>query len=582
MSRYLNTVSQAGDLNGIAIAGATLSFFEAGPTSTFLATFQDEDLTIENTNPVVADGQGRFPDIWLQLSVKYYVVLRDADGVILDDHDNVVSSAITGALTLENIAALTALPKSDLIDGEVFEVDGYYVQGDGGGGTLYWDAASVVAADNGVTFETDEGGTGRWIRILNGISPTYKMFGATGDGVTDDTAALQAAFNSTFNLVGSAGEYSFNSTLTFVGNRRRLDCDTNCTLVWSGATGTVATQFGDGSTLNQYLVVTNFRVFDTTAGNDSLILMNKCKRSAFYNMFAGANGTGTQGAGLVFNGSDNIILNFYNLISTFNWNGVLFETIVISKTVGVFFYGCQIEGQNNDGIVFEAGASTEHIKFYGGVIEAIERDAVRIDGSIANCTFVGTYFEGAGGVFVNITHSSASPLMLFDHCRFQGVSGTASITVSAPMIIKAENCEFTLSPLIELISASALYIGKDNFTGSAETEVIDTAGLGKFWTELIGGTGFKNFVDLKELRVENRPVPSTQQATEVSVPGGGSTNVVFNIAFSRIPTVMATVIAAAANLGSPTVISVTTTGFTLHNHEAGAKNIGWIAFEGEL
>ena len=65
MGRYLDVLSQAAGKNGQALVGATLGFFEAG-TTTPLDTFQDEDLFIENTNPVIADGEGRFPDIFLK------------------------------------------------------------------------------------------------------------------------------------------------------------------------------------------------------------------------------------------------------------------------------------------------------------------------------------------------------------------------------------------------------------------------------------------------------------------------------------------------------------------------------------
>lgn len=207
MSRYLNTLSQAGNLNGKAIEGATLSFYEAGPTTTFLATYQDEDLTIENTNPVVADGQGRFPDIWLQ-GVKYYVVYKDADGVVLDAQDNVTGLIISGATTLVNIAAMTALIKSALLDGAVFEVDGYTTQGDGGGGRFYWTAASTTTANAGTVFAADEGGTGRWTRILE--APwTTAWFGITADASTDNTTAVQAT------LDAAGGEHITNPLNAF-------------------------------------------------------------------------------------------------------------------------------------------------------------------------------------------------------------------------------------------------------------------------------------------------------------------------------------------------------------------------------
>ena len=173
MARYLNVLSQAAGKNGQALGGATLGFFEtssSGPTSVFQDTFQDEALTIVNTNPVVANGEGRFPDIFLQAK-KYFVEFKDAGGSIKDSADNVTGLVVEGASTLSNIAALTVLFKSSLIDGVVFEVDAYSVKGDNGGGRFQWFAtgSESTATENLVTiFESDEGGTGRWFRLFSG------------------------------------------------------------------------------------------------------------------------------------------------------------------------------------------------------------------------------------------------------------------------------------------------------------------------------------------------------------------------------------------------------------------------------
>ena len=63
---------------GVPYPGAQLFFYASG-TSTPLATYSDEDLTIPNSNPVVADSGGMFSNIWLQPLV-YKVVLEDING----------------------------------------------------------------------------------------------------------------------------------------------------------------------------------------------------------------------------------------------------------------------------------------------------------------------------------------------------------------------------------------------------------------------------------------------------------------------------------------------------------------------
>jgi hypothetical protein len=221
MSKYLDILSQAGGLTGQALSGASLYFYEAGPTTTFLATYQDEDLTpsLANTNPVVADGEGRFPDIWLQPE-KYYVEFYDADGNLLDAKDNVTGSVIGGRAVViyDTIAEMTAVLKATILDDQQVSVGGYTTVGDGGGGIFYWDSASTATVDSGTIFAADEGGTGRWIRVFTGWV-NVKWFGATGDGTTDDQAAVQAAINSfgtsfSGTLFFPSGEYLFGSALS--------------------------------------------------------------------------------------------------------------------------------------------------------------------------------------------------------------------------------------------------------------------------------------------------------------------------------------------------------------------------------
>ena len=112
------------------------------------------------------------------------------------------------------ISDLLAITTTYLPDGFFVKVLGYNVVGDGGGGDFYWSATSNVTPDNGTVFGT---GPGQWLRLHNGILDV-KEFGATGDGVTVDTAEWQAAVtyvttNSAL-LTVSTGNYVLDETIS--------------------------------------------------------------------------------------------------------------------------------------------------------------------------------------------------------------------------------------------------------------------------------------------------------------------------------------------------------------------------------
>jgi len=77
---------------------------------------------------------------------------------------------------------------------EAVELLGYYTKGDGGGGTFYWDATSTDTDNGGTIIQATGVVDGRWIRNYSG-AVNVKWFGAKGDGITDDTSAIQLAMS---------------------------------------------------------------------------------------------------------------------------------------------------------------------------------------------------------------------------------------------------------------------------------------------------------------------------------------------------------------------------------------------------
>lgn len=119
------------------------------------------------------------------------------------------------------IAELQALDVTNLVTGDAREVGGYYDLGDGGGGTFFYDSASVLSA-NGGTVIAPSVGDGRWLRAE---TDTYnvKWFGAVGNGTDNDYLEIAAAANTLIGNGGGglyfpAGTYRITAQITIANN----------------------------------------------------------------------------------------------------------------------------------------------------------------------------------------------------------------------------------------------------------------------------------------------------------------------------------------------------------------------------
>ena len=75
------------------------------------------------------------------------------------------------------------------------EVQGYSWPGDGGGGFFFWDGKCTEADEGGAYFKAEGSDEGRWFRIFAGKRASVLMWGARGDGKTDDAPAIQRALD---------------------------------------------------------------------------------------------------------------------------------------------------------------------------------------------------------------------------------------------------------------------------------------------------------------------------------------------------------------------------------------------------
>lgn len=166
--------------------------------------------------------------------------------------------------TVASLKALSAPP-----DAATYTVLGYYAAGDGGGGTYVWNATDTTTDNGGTVIQPSAGGVGRWNLVPAGPI-SIAQFGAKADGVTDNSAAMQAALNSLAATGGpvfcpqfGTGAFAFATGLTIPFGVYIRGAGKYATILKYTGTGTALTQQGSG---NQKVGISDLTLQLTGAG----------------------------------------------------------------------------------------------------------------------------------------------------------------------------------------------------------------------------------------------------------------------------------------------------------------------------
>jgi hypothetical protein len=152
------------DNNGNVLSGGLLYTYEAG-TTTPQTTFTSRSGTIANTNPIILDSAGRTPEqIWSTEGLLYKYVIADSSNIVLRTWDNIGGSVVASDLAQD--LANSSSP----------------IEGDALVGFRQSNSSGNLTGSVGGTVHT---------KLQENVS--VNDFGAVGDGVADDTAALTAA-----------------------------------------------------------------------------------------------------------------------------------------------------------------------------------------------------------------------------------------------------------------------------------------------------------------------------------------------------------------------------------------------------
>lgn len=201
------------DSNGSPLDAGTINFYRTG-TTTDKAIYTDRAMSSAAANPYTLDSDGRIGDNLYGTGL-YTILVKTSGGITVFTRDE-VDAGVGAELNVANIAAMTALDVTALTSDYLW-VAGYYAAADGGGGWFTYDSGSSETADNGIVFAPDAG-SGRWKRVER--EEIYvEMFGAKGDGSTDDSAAIIAATGYVdATLVGGVLRFR-NATYVFDANK---------------------------------------------------------------------------------------------------------------------------------------------------------------------------------------------------------------------------------------------------------------------------------------------------------------------------------------------------------------------------
>lgn len=417
-----------------------------------------------------------------------------------------VQNGLAGTISaVNNIAALRVITNPTIRPN--VEVNGYYAPTDGGGGLFYWNSSSTTTDNGGTVIQLNSGGTGRYIRQTFGEPLSVKWFGATGDGLTDDTVTIRQTL-----VTGTGASVYFPATSASYLVTDDLSYFTNTIIYGDGAgsvikSSSITKSILTGSNVDR-VTIRDLKLFYTTASSQTyvaaincvtctnltiinnevlntihsgILLRNTTGSFADNNYIHGNIGTGDGTADIaVYDNSS------YNTVSNNKaWGGATaWHGIIIQDTTGS-------SNPNNNKVL------TNYVKTHGayGIINYNQSTAIANDNTLID----GNTVEDILGSIVS------GGLQQFGMCIYVVETGGAKVTNNKVSNCNAQTVQDTLAP-------AAISVTQDNVSLTPNTVSGNSVVTSHKWGVNVSG---------------NEPIV-VNNTVELSSPALGGINVVAN------------------------------------------------------